>query len=151
VNGIDVQIAQTVITEVGVDLSSFPSERHFASWLGLCPMNEQSGGKILNRRTPKVVNRATVAFRLAAQGLLRSQSYLGAQYRRLRTRLGAPKAITAMARKLACLFYRLLRHGQPYVDKGAQYYESRYREQQIRSLTKRAKKLGLEIVQPDAA
>jgi transposase len=151
VNGIDVQIAQTVITEVGVDLSSFPSEHHFASWLGLCPMNEQSGRKILNRRTPKVVNRATVAFRLAAQGLLRSQSYLGAQYRRLRTRLGAPKAITAMARKLACLFYRLLRHGQPYVDKGAQYYESRYREQQIRSLTKRAKKLGLEIVQPNAA
>ena len=92
-----------------------------------------------------------MAFRLAAQVLLRSQSYLGAQYRRLRTRLGAPKAITAMARKLACLFYRLLRHGQPYVDKGAQYYESRYREQQIRSLTKRAKKLGLEIVQPNAA
>ena len=151
VNGIDVQIAQTVITEVGVDLSSFPSERHFASWLGLCPMNEQSGGKILNRRTPKVVNRATVAFRLAAQGLLRSQSYLGAQYRRLRTRLGAPKAITAMARKLACLFYRLLRHGQTYVDKGVQYYESRYREQQIRSLAKPAKKLGLELVQPNLA
>jgi transposase len=151
VNGIDVQIAQTVITEVGVDLSSFPSERHFASWLGLCPRNEQSGGKILNRRTPKVVNRATVAFRLAAQGLLRSQSYLGAQYRRLRTRLGAPKAITAMARKLACLFYRLLRRGQPYVDKGAQYYESRYREQQIRSLTKRAHKLGLELVEPKPA
>ena len=151
VNGIDVQVAQTVITEVGVDLSSFPSERHFASWLGLCPMNEQSSGRILNRRTPKVVNRATVAFRLAASGLLRSQSYLGAQYRRLRTRLGAPKAITAMARKLACLFYRLLRHGQPYVDKGTQYYESRYREQQIRSLAKRAQKLGLELVQPSAA
>ena len=136
---------------MGVDLSSFPSERHFASWLGLVPMNEQSSGKILNRHTRKVVNRATAAFRLAASALLRSQSYLGAQYRRLRTRLGAPKAITAMARKLACLFYRLLRHGQPYVDKGTQYYEARYREQQIRSLAKRAHKLGLELVEPTAA
>ena len=150
-NGIDVQVAQTVIAEVGVNLSAFPSEGHFASWLGLVPMNEQSSGKILNRRTRKVVNRATVAFRTAAQGLLRSQSYLGAQYRRLRTRLGAPKAITAMARKLACLFYRLLRHGQQYVDKGTEYYETRYREQQIRSLAKRAQKLGLELVQPKTA
>ena len=151
INGIDVQVAQTVLSEVGVDLSAFPSEGHFASWLGLVPMNEQSSGKILNRRTRKVVNRATVAFRTAAQGLLRSQSYLGAQYRRLRTRLGAPKAITAMARKLACLFYRLLRHGQPYVDKGTEYYETRYRDQQIRSLAKRAQKLGLELVQPKVA
>ena len=150
-NGIDVQVAQTVIAEIGVDLNAFPSERHFASWLGLVPMNEQSSGKILNRRTRKVVNRATVAFRTAAQSLLRSQSYLGAQYRRLRTRLGAPKAITAMARKLACLFYRLLRHGQQYVDKGTEYYETRYREQQIRSLAKRAQKLGLELVQPKTA
>ena len=79
-----------VIAEAGADLSAFPSEKQFASWLGLCPTNEQSGGKILNRRTRKVVNRATVAFRNAALTLLRSQSYLGAQYRRLRTRLGAP-------------------------------------------------------------
>src|SRR5437899_4062267 len=99
INGIDVLTAQTVIAEAGADLSAFPSEKQFASWLGLCPTNEQSGGKILNRRTRKVVNRATVAFRNAALTLLRSQSYLGAQYRRLRTRLGAPKAITAMARK----------------------------------------------------
>jgi transposase len=146
INGIDVLKAQTVMAECGADLSAFGSEKHFASWLGLCPTNEQSGGKILNRRTRKVVNRATVAFRNAARTLLRSQSYLGAQYRRLRTRLGAPKAITAMARKLACLFYRLIRHGHQYVDKGTEYYEARYREQQIRSLTKRAQKLGLELV-----
>jgi len=151
INGIDVLTAQTVIAEAGADLSAFPSEKQFASWLGLCPTNEQSGGKILNRRTRKVVNRATVAFRNAALTLLRSQSYLGAQYRRLRTRLGAPKAITAMARKLACLFYRLIKHGQPYVDKGTEYYEGRYREQQIRSLTKRAQKLGLQLVIPTTA
>ena len=83
--------------------------------------------------------------------LLRSQSYLGAQYRRLRTRLGAPKAITAMARKLACLFYRLNNHGQQYVDQGTEYYETRYREQQIRSLAKRAQKLGLQLVTPKTA
>jgi transposase len=151
INGIDVLTAQTVIAEAGADLSAFPSEKQFASWLGLCPTNEQSGGKILNRRTRKVVNRATVAFRNAALTLLRSQSYLGAQYRRLRTRLGAPKAITAMARKLACLFYRLIKHGQPYVDKGTGYYEAKYREQQIRSLAKRAQKLGLQLVIPKTA
>lgn len=149
INGIDVLTAQTVMAEAGADLSAFPSERHFSSWLGLCPTNEQSGGKILNRRTRKVVNRASVAFRMAASTLLRSQSYLGAQYRRLRTRLGAPKAITAMARKLACLFYRLIKHGQQYVDKGTEYYDARYREQQIRSLAKRAQKLGLQLVRPE--
>ena len=151
INGIDVLTAQTVIAEVGTDLSAFATEKQFASWLGLCPTNEQSGGKILNRRTRKVVNRATVAFRDAARTLLRSQSYLGAQYRRLRTRLGALKAITAMARKLASLFYRLIKHGNQYVDKGTEYYEATYREQQIRSLTKRAHKLGLELVIPKAS
>jgi transposase len=151
INGIDVLTAQTVIAEAGADLSAFPSEKQFASWLGLCPTNEQSGGKILNRRTRKVVNRATVAFRNAASTLVRSQSYLGAQYRRLRTRLGAPKAITAMARKLACLFYRLVKHGQQYVDQGTGYYEARYREQQIRLLDKRAQKLGLQLVIPKPA
>ena len=151
VNGMDVLTAQTVITEAGADLSAFPSEKHFTSWLGLCPTNEQSGGRILNRRTRKVVNHAATAFRNSATTLLRSQSYLGAQYRRLRTRLGAPKAITAMARKLACLFYRLIKHGQQYVDKGTEYYEAKYREQQIRAVTKRAQKLGLQVVVPNPA
>jgi hypothetical protein len=149
VNGIDVLTAQTVIAEAGADWKAFPSEKQFTSWLRLCPTNQQSGKKILNRRTRKVVNRATVAFPNAATTLLRSQSYLGAQYRRLRTRLGAPKAVTAMARKSACLFYRLIiKHGQPYVDKETEYYEARYREQQIQSLTKRAQKLGLQLVIP---
>jgi len=151
INGIDVLTAQTVITEAGADLKAFPSEKHFVSWLGLCPTNETSGGKVLNRRSRKVVNRAATALRNAASTLLRSQSYLGAQYRRLRTRRGAPKAITAMARKLACLFYRLIHHGQQYVDKGAEYYEAKYREQQIRSLTKRAHTLGLQVVTPNSA
>ena len=148
VDGIDVQTAGTVVFESGIDLSQFKTEKHFAAWLGLAPMNETSGGKVLNRRTPQVVNRATTAFRQAATTLLRSQSYLGAQYRRLRTRLGAPKAITAMARKLSCLFFRLMTHGQQYVDKGAEYYEQRHREQQIRQLLKKAKLLGVQVVMP---
>ena len=137
INGIDVLTAQTVIAEAVADLSAFPSEKQFASWLGLCPTNDQSGGRIMKRRTRKVVHRAATALRNAAVTLLRSQSYLGAQYRRLRTRLGAPKAITAMARKLACLFYRLIKHGQQYVDKGTEYYEAKHREQQILMGTKK--------------
>ena len=151
VNGIDVLTAQTVITEAGADLRAFPTAKQFTSWLGLAPTNEQSGDRILKRKTRQVKNRAATAFRNAASTLLRSQSYLGAQYRRLRTRLGAPKAITAMARKLACLFYDLIKHGKQYVDKGTEYYESRYREQQIRALTRKAQKLGLQVVMPKFA
>jgi transposase len=151
VDGMDVLVAQSGIAEVGTNLDAFPTERHFASWLGLCPGNETSGGKMLNRRTPKVVNRAKTALRQAATALLRSQSYLGAQYRRLRTRLGAPKAITAMARKLACLFFRLLKQGQQYVDKGIEYYQQRHRDQQMRSLLKRAKQLGVQLILPALA
>ncbi len=84
--------------------------------------------------------------RIAATTLIKSQSYLGAQYRRLRTRLGAPKAITAMAHRLARLIYRMLKYGQEYVDRGTQYYEERYRQQQIQFLQKKAANLGLQIV-----
>ncbi len=93
-----------------------------------------------------MINRAATALRIAATTLLRSQTYLGAQFRRFRGKLGAPKAITAMAHKLAVLVYRMLRWGQEYVDKGLQYYEERHREQQIRLLKKRAAKLGLLLV-----
>src|SRR5437762_6119662 len=122
-------------------MSRWKTEAHFSSWLGLCPDNRISGDRVLRRGTRRVINRAATALRLAATTLLRSQSYLGAQYRRFRSRLGAPKAITAMAHKLACLVYRLLRWGQAYVDKGMQYYEDRHRQQQIHLLKKRAAKL----------
>ena len=98
-----------------------------------------------------MINRAATALRLAATTLLRSQSYLGAQYRRFRSKLGAPTAVTAMAHKLARLVYRMLRWGHEYLDKGLQYYEQRHREQQVQLLKKRAAKLGLQIVEPDAA
>jgi hypothetical protein len=104
-----------------------------------------------SQRHRHVVNRAATAFRLAATTLLRSQSYLGAQYRRLRGKLDSPKAPTAMAHRLARLVYRLLRWGHEYVDKGLTYYEARHREQQVQLLTKRAAKLGLQIIEPEMA
>ena len=151
IEGIDVSVAQTLISEVGCDMTRWATEAHFASWLGLCPDNRISGDKVLRKGTRHVVNRAATALRLAATTLLRSQSYLGAQYRRLRARLGAPKAITAMAHKLARLVYRLLKWGHEYVDKGLQYYEERHREQQVQRLKSTAAKLGLHLVESHGA
>jgi transposase len=145
IDGIDVMVAQTLLSEVGMDMSRWNTEAHFSSWLGLCPDNRISGDKLLGKGTRHVVNRAATALRLAARNLIRSRSYLGAQYRRLRTKLGAPKAITAMAHRLARLVYRMLKYGQQYVDKGTEYYENRYRQQQIHLLQKNAAKLGLQI------
>ena len=118
---------------------------NFVSWLGLCPDNRISGNKVVGRGTRHVVNRAATSLRMAANALLRSRTYLGALYRRLRTKLGAPKAITAMAHRLARLVYRMLKYGQRYIDKGAEYYEQRYRQQQIYFLKKKAARLGLQI------
>ncbi len=147
IDGIDVMGSQTILSEIGLDMGRWKTEAHFASWLGLCPDNRTSGDKVLRRGTRHVVNRAALALRMAANSLLRSQSYLGAQYRRLRTKLGAPKAITAMAHRLARLVYRMLKYGQQFVDKGMEYYEQRYRNQQIQLLQKKAAKLGLQLVQ----
>ena len=145
IDGVDVMVAQTLVSEVGLDMSRWKTEAHFASWLGLCPDNRISGDKVLSRGTRHVLNRAATALRLGASTLLKSQTYLGAQYRRLRSRLGAPKAITAMAHRLARLVYRMLKYGQQYVDKGAEYYEQRNRQQQIEFVRKKAAQLGLQV------
>jgi transposase len=139
IDGINVMNAQTIIAEVGVDMSRFPSEAHFASFLGLCPDNQITGGKVLRRGTRHVENRAATALRMAATSLWRSKTYLGAKFRRLRARLGAPKAITAMAHMLARFVYRRLRYGEQYVDKGMKYYEEKYREHETRSIQKKAR------------
>jgi transposase len=151
IDGIDVMVAQTILSEVGLDMARWQTEAHFASWLGLCPDNRISGDRVLGKGTRHVVNRAATALRMAATALFRSRSYLGAQYRRLRTRLGAPKAITAMAHKLARLVYRMLKYGQEYVDKGMQYYDEAYRQQQIELLKKKAAKFGFLVVKARAA
>ena len=145
IDGVDVMVTQTRVSEVGLDMSRWKTEAHFASWLGLCPDNRISGDKVLSRGTRHVVNRAATAPRLGASTLLRSQTYLGAQYRRLRSKLGAPKAITAMAHRLARLVYRMLKYGQQYVDKGAEYYDERNRQQQIEFVRKKAAQLGLQV------
>ena len=150
IDGINVMVSQTILSEVGLDMSRWKTEGHFASWLGLCPDNRISGDRVLGKGTRRVVNRAATALRQAANTLIRSRSYLGAQYRRLRTKLGAPKAITAMAHRLARLVYRMLKYGQAYVDKGTEYYEERLRQQQIQLLRKRAAKLGLHVMEPQA-
>jgi transposase len=150
IDGIDVMVAQTLLSEIGQDMSRWKTEAHFASWLGLCPDNRISGDKVLGKGTRRVVNRAANALRQAAATLIRSRSYLGAQYRRLRVRLGAPKAITAMAHRLARLVYRMLKYGQTFVDKGLEYYEERFRQQQIQLLQKRAAKLGFQIAATSA-
>lgn len=145
IDGINIMNPQTIIAEVGIDMSRFPSEAHFASFLGLCPDNQITGGKVFRRSTRHVENRAATALRMAATSLWRSKTYLGAKFRRLRARLGAPKAITAMAHMLARLVYRMLRYGEQYVDKGMKYYEEKYREHEIRSIQKKAKDLGLVV------
>src|SRR5208337_5561898 len=150
IDGINVMTAQTIISEVGLDMSRWKTEAHFASWLGLCPDNRISGDKVLGRGTRRVVNRAATALRIAATTLLKSRTYLGAQYRRLRTKLGAPKAITAMAHRLARLVYRMLKYGQAYVDKGAEYYEQRYRNQQLQFLRKKVAQLGFQLTEAEA-
>ena len=145
IDGIQARTAQTVISEVGVDMSRWRTEKQFASWLGLCPDNRISGGKVLKRGTRQVTNRAATALQLAAWSLLRSQSALGANSRRLRRKLGAPKAITAMAHKLARIVYRMLKFGKEYVDKGAEHYESKFRQQQMKWLMKQAAALNLQV------
>lgn len=116
---------QTVISEAGLDMSKSPTEHHFVSWIGLTPRNEISGSKVLKKKTR---SRLATALRMAANSLRERQSYLGAQFRRLRSRLGPTKTITAMAAKLARLVYRMLKYGQEYVDKGTAQYEAKYRE-----------------------
>jgi len=146
IDGVSAITVQTVISEIGLDMSRWKTEAHFASWLGLCPHNDVSGGKVLRRGTRHVVNRAATAFRMSALTLRNSKSYLGAQFRRFRGKLGAPKAITAMAHKLALLFYRMMRFGQEYVDQGEAAYQEKFQAQQLRQLEKKAALLGFAVV-----
>ena len=146
IDGVDSMVAFTVLSEIGFDVNAFPTEDQFVSWLGLCPHNDITGGKVKRRRTRRVVNRAADALRIAAQTLWHSKSYLGACYRRFAGRLGAPKAVTATAHKLAEIIYRALKYGHEYVDQGQQHLEQQYRERSLKSLTKHAKELGYMLV-----
>jgi len=146
IDGVDAMTAQTVISECGYNMKSFPTEKQFASYLGLCPNNKITGGKIYGSRTRKVFNRAASALRVAAQSLHGSSTALGAFYRRMRAKLGAPKAITATAHKLAKLIYRMLKYGEDYIDKGQQYYEQLYQERVLNNFKNKAKQLGYQLL-----
>jgi len=146
IDGIDSLTAFSVLSETGFTMDAFPTEHHYASWLGLCPNHAITGGKVKRRRTKSVINRAANSLRVAAQSLWRSKSYLGAFFRRMAARLGVPKAITATAHKLACIMYRAVKFGHPYVDKGEKYLEDQHRERTIKSLTHRAQELGYMLV-----
>lgn len=150
IDAIDVMTAMTIVSEAGTDMSKWSTENHFVSWLRLSPNNRISGGKVIGRGRLPTNNRLTQSFKMAAMTLRQSKTYLGAQFRRLRTRLGAPVAIKAMAAKLARLVYRMLRYGMQYVDKGTDLYEARHRQREICSLKRKAAQLGLKVLEPAA-
>ena len=146
IDGVDAHTALKVVSEVGTDMTKWPTAKHFASWLGLSPNNRITGGRVMSSKTKASANRAAAALRLAANALHRSGSALGAFLRRKKAHLGAPKAITATAHKLARIIYSMLRYGQRYVDAGAEYYERQYRQRALHTARRRAAQLGYQLV-----
>ena len=134
------------ISEIGTDMTKCPSAKHLASWLGLSPHNRITGGRVMSSKTKPSANRVAAALRLAANALHRSDSALGAFLRRKKAHLGAPKAITATAHRLARLIYSMLRYGQEYVDAGAEYYERQHQRRALRAAKRRAAQLGYQLV-----
>jgi transposase len=147
IDGLGPYLSLKLIAECGDELSAWPSAKHFTSWLGLAPSNKVSGGKMLSSRTRRSGGRAAALLRLAAVTVGRTDTALGAFYRRLSARIGKAKAVTATARKIAVLFYNAVRYGMDYVDPGASAYESRYRTRVVNSLHRRAKAFGF-VLQP---
>jgi len=150
IGGIDVSTALKILAELGTDLSKFKTAKHFASWLGLCPGTHITGGKRISGVTKRIPNRVAQALKLAAHGLHRSQCALGAYYRRMAARMGAAKAITATAHKLARLVYAILTTGEEFVQRSQNHYEDQVRTRTIRYLQKKAAALGFNL-QPNTA
>jgi transposase len=146
IDGIAPYTALKLVAELGTDMTRWRTEKHFTSWLTLAPKNKISGGKLLSSRTEPSANRAAAILRMSAYSLNRSQTALGAFYRRLAVRIGKPQAITATARKLAILVYRALKGDLVYQDPGAAAYDQRQRTRTLRHLRQRAAALGYELV-----
>jgi transposase len=151
IDGFSAYTVLKLVGECGMDMSRWPTEKHFMSWLTLAPGNKISGGKVLSSKTRRSANRAAKIFRLSAANVGRTNTALGAFYRRLASRVGKAKAVTATARKLAVLFYNALRYGMAYEDPGASYYEERYRERVLKGLRRRAKEFGYELTEVGVA
>jgi hypothetical protein len=148
--GISVLHVQCILAELGDGISKFRSAGAFSSWMGLCPDNDISGGKVLWTGTRKVKNRVAVTLRMAAQSLQKSESALGAFYRRMRTRLGAPKAVTAAAHKLARIVYHMLKTREPYDESVFAGAEIKYRQRAENRLRAMAQTLGYAIAPAQA-
>jgi transposase len=146
VDGFGVSLAQTVIMEVGTDMTKFPSEKHFCSWLGLAPKHEISGAKVLKNKTLKTKNRAGQAFRMAAQSVKKSETVFGSLYRRLKGRLDKAQATVATAHAIARVVYRMLKYKVEYETINVEEYEQKYKEQQIKYMKKKAEKFGFQLV-----
>lgn len=146
IDGIGPYNALRLLSEIGTDMTRWPTEKHFTSWLALAPNNKISGGHLLSSRTQPSANRAAAMFRLAAVNVGRTQTALGAFYRRLAFRIGKAKAVTATARKLAVLVYRSLKEGLVYADPGADAYAARRRAHVLRRLHQRVQNLGFGLV-----
>ena len=136
-----------LVAECGDDMRKWPTAKHFTSWLTLAPGNKISGGRLLSSKTRRSSNRAAALVRIAAVNIGRTQTALGAFYRRLASRAGKAKAVTATARKLAVLFYNSLRYGMSYADAGADYYEQHYRQRVVHNLQRRARQMGFTLVE----
>ena len=151
IEGISELTALTLISEIGPGVSRFATVKKFCSWLGLCPNWQKSGGRVKSSRTRRGVNRAAQALRLAAQSLHHSQGALGGFLRRMKGRLGAQAAVTATAHKLARIVYLALAHGMTYMRQSQEDYESKMKEKQIKALMRKARQLGLEVVEKKSA
>ncbi|MEY0875007.1 IS110 family transposase [Providencia manganoxydans] len=143
IHGIGPFLALRLISECGTDMNKWPTEKHFTSWLTLCPGSKISGGKVMSSHSRKSNNRVVAHLRLAATTVGRSDTALGAFYRRLSSRVGKAKAVTATARKIAILFYNAMKYGTKYQDPGAEYYEKRYKERVIKNLKRQAERMGM--------
>jgi transposase len=146
IEGIEEMTALTLISEIGPEVSKFATVKHFCSWLGLCPQIQKTGGRVRSSRTRPGVNRAAAALRLAANGLHASKGALGAFLRRKKSHLGAPQAVTATAHKLARIVYLALKYGMTYVRQTQEEYEAKVRDQQIKAVQRKARQLGLEVI-----
>src|SRR6185369_14796988 len=151
VEGVSELTALTVIGEIGPGVSRIATARKFCSWLGLCPNWQKTGGRVKSSRTRRGVNRAAQALRVAAQGLHHSKGAMGGFLRRMKGRLGAQAALTATAHKLARIVYLALKHGMTYVHQGQEEYEARMKEKQVNALRRKARQLGLEVVEKTAS
>jgi len=143
--GLDLLAVERILSEIGLDMSRWPSEKHFCAWLNVAPNNRISGGRILSSKPRKNANRAAAALRLAAQSAMQSKSAIGAFIRRIKSRLGAPTAINAGAHKLARLVYRMLKFGKAYVETGQEAYEKFFKERTLRNLQRKAHQLGFQV------